>query len=306
MLTRVLEPEVMDTAEEAAEYDAMGHDEVNRRFCDDLLRLGPEPRRVVDVGTGTARIPLVLCELHPRCTVVATDLAEHMLALAERNVRAAAMSDRISLVRGDAKGSALPRRAFDVVMSNSIVHHIPDPRALFEELFGLVAPGGLLFVRDLERPRDEETMAKLVATYAASDTPRQRALFADSLRAAFTLEEAQALVAGFGAPASAVTRTSDRHWTLAYRAEPWGVSLSPPGMNPDESRGTESLVSLLRRLLALWAGAAGGERKPKTRPSARDRARERALPRGRGRPSSRRRATRTAASHTLSAGAKTG
>lgn len=218
MLTRVLEPEVMDTAEEAAEYDAMGHDEVNRRFCEDLLRVEPEPRRVVDVGTGTARIPLVLCELHPRCTVVATDLAEHMLALAERNVRAAAMSDRIALTRVDAKGSALPRRAFDVVMSNSIVHHIPDPRLSFEELIGLLAPGGLLFVRDLERPRDEETMAKLVATYTANDTPKQRGLFADSLRASLTVEEVQAMVTVLGIPAAAVTRTSDRHWTLVHRA----------------------------------------------------------------------------------------
>ena len=37
MLTRVLEPEVMDTAEEAADYDSMDHAEVNRRFVDDFL-----------------------------------------------------------------------------------------------------------------------------------------------------------------------------------------------------------------------------------------------------------------------------
>ena len=37
MLPRTLEPEVMDTAEEAADYDAMDHSEVNRVFVDDLL-----------------------------------------------------------------------------------------------------------------------------------------------------------------------------------------------------------------------------------------------------------------------------
>ena len=36
-LDRILEPEVMDSAEEARDYDAMDHSEVNRRFVDDLL-----------------------------------------------------------------------------------------------------------------------------------------------------------------------------------------------------------------------------------------------------------------------------
>ncbi len=37
MLSRVLEPEVMDTPEQASAYDAMDHSEVNRRFVDDVL-----------------------------------------------------------------------------------------------------------------------------------------------------------------------------------------------------------------------------------------------------------------------------
>src|SRR5438067_170240 len=36
-LERILEPEVMDSHEEASDYDAMDHSEVNRRFVDDLL-----------------------------------------------------------------------------------------------------------------------------------------------------------------------------------------------------------------------------------------------------------------------------
>ena len=38
MLERVLEPEVMDTAEEARDYDSMDHAAVNTRFCDDFLQ----------------------------------------------------------------------------------------------------------------------------------------------------------------------------------------------------------------------------------------------------------------------------
>lgn len=218
MLPRVLEPEVMDTAEEAEEYDAMDHGEVNRRFAADMLARRKDPARVVDVGTGTARIPIALCSMHGSCHVVASDLAEHMLRVARRNVEAAQLGDRIELVKADAKGAhdVLRDGSFDVVMSNSIVHHIPSPARLFEELLRLLAPKGLLFVRDLERPTDERAVAKLVATYAANDTPKQRGLFEDSLRAALTIDEVIALVAPLGIPASCVTRTSDRHWTLAY------------------------------------------------------------------------------------------
>ena len=36
-LERILEPEVMDSPEEATNYDSMDHREVNRRFVEDLL-----------------------------------------------------------------------------------------------------------------------------------------------------------------------------------------------------------------------------------------------------------------------------
>ena len=102
------------------------------------------------------------------------------------------------------------------MISNSIVHHIPDPRPAFAEMARLVAGGGTVFVRDLARPRWEDDVQRIVATYAARESPRARALFADSLRAALTLEEAQAMVQALGGPPQSVTMTSDRHWTWSW------------------------------------------------------------------------------------------
>jgi hypothetical protein len=53
-LPRSLEPEMMDGEQEAREYGAMDHREVNARFVADLLAVGAPLRRVLDVGTGTA------------------------------------------------------------------------------------------------------------------------------------------------------------------------------------------------------------------------------------------------------------
>jgi len=58
-MERILEPEVMDDREEAIEYDAMDFTEVNTNFAKEAVQLAGINARVLDVGTGTARIPTV-------------------------------------------------------------------------------------------------------------------------------------------------------------------------------------------------------------------------------------------------------
>ncbi|MCA9201957.1 MAG: SAM-dependent methyltransferase, partial [Planctomycetales bacterium] len=60
-LARQLEPEVMDTPEEAREYDEMDHSSVNQAFVADMLSSDFVVGDVLDLGTGTARIPIELC-----------------------------------------------------------------------------------------------------------------------------------------------------------------------------------------------------------------------------------------------------
>jgi ubiquinone/menaquinone biosynthesis C-methylase UbiE len=234
MRVRVLEPEVMDTAEEAADYDAMDHGAVNRAFVDDLLAEGPaDLSATLDAGTGTALIALELCRRSPSARVLAIDLATHMLALGEANVRAAGMASRVRLERRDAKSTGLESARFSTVMSNSLVHHVPDPEALLRELARLLAPGALLFVRDLVRPSDEDELGALMDRYAGGRLPsngsgsgagpadrafRQRALFDASLRAALSLDEVQATARAAGLADAHVDRSSDRHFTLVARA----------------------------------------------------------------------------------------
>lgn len=217
MLPRTLEPEVMDSAAEAADYDAMDHREVNAAFVADFLRFAPDARRVLDVGTGTAQIPIELCRQHPTATVLGVDLAEHMLTVGRANVERAGLADRVRLQRADAKDLTFRGPPFDAVISNSIVHHIPAPRAVLVAMAGAARPGGALFVRDLARPADEAAVHHLVTTYAGAANPHQRKMFADSLRAALTLDEVRDMAASLGYPAAGVAMTSDRHWTWAAR-----------------------------------------------------------------------------------------
>jgi ubiquinone/menaquinone biosynthesis C-methylase UbiE len=209
----------MDSIEEALDYNAMDHREVNRRFAVDLLEAAGETPLgdVLDLGAGTALIPIELCRLCETCRVMAVDMAPSMLDVARNNLEIAQFTDRVLLDRVDAKALPYNDGFFTTVVSNSIVHHIPDPQQVLEEAVRVVAPGGLLFFRDLLRPNDEDELTRLVELYAGKEKDSSRQMFADSLRAALTLEEIQALVEVMGFAAETVQRTSDRHWTWTAR-----------------------------------------------------------------------------------------
>lgn len=217
MLSRVLEPEVMDSAEEARDYDAMDHAQVNRVFVSDFLSawdgLGP----ILDVGTGTAQIPIELCRRHAAAQLTAIDLAEHMLQLGRDNVQRAGFDARIRLERRDAKQLPYEAGVFAAVISNSIIHHIPEPGGVVAEMVRVVRPGGTIFIRDLLRPSDEDTLRRLVATYAGDANPHQQRMFADSLHAALSLDEIRDLVSAVHLDPRHVRQTTDRHWTWQTR-----------------------------------------------------------------------------------------
>ncbi len=218
MISRVLEVEAMDDPQEAAEYDAMDHAAVNRAFVDDMLAGRPIAGEVLDLGTGTAQIPIELARRNPAVHVTAVDLSSAMLQVAARNVAAAGLASRIVLERIDAKRLPFPDGRFACVVSNSIVHHLPAPLGVLREAVRVAAPGGLLFFRDLLRPETVEDLARLVDLYAGGANDHQRKMLADSLHAALAVEEMQELVGQIDLPVdSQVRATSDRHWTWSGR-----------------------------------------------------------------------------------------
>jgi len=222
MLPRILEPEVMDSAAEAVDYDSMDHSHVNRLFADDFLALVPPQATdklvsVLDVGTGTAQIPIEICRRRKDLRITAIDLAGNMLQVAQRNVIREGFTAQIKLEQIDAKALPFHDLKFDAVISNSIIHHIPEPRFVFREMSRVLRCGGLLFVRDLLRPHDLETLKRLVTTYAGLANEHQQHMFGDSLHAALSVDEARELLASSGLPVEWATQTSDRHWTIAGR-----------------------------------------------------------------------------------------
>ena len=217
MLKRSLEPEVMDSPDEATVYDAMDHAAVNQLFVEDLLAVGDLGTDVLDLGTGTARIPIELCRKNEEIRILAIDLAYSMLDVAKINIEIANMADRITLGLVDAKEIEYEDGLFSTVMSNSIIHHIPEPSVAVAQSVRVTKSGGLLFFRDLMRPESGANVDQLVQSYAGEETEHAREMFYNSLHAALSLDEIRDLVATHGFNAESVQATSDRHWTWIGR-----------------------------------------------------------------------------------------
>jgi ubiquinone/menaquinone biosynthesis C-methylase UbiE len=212
-MQRVTEPEVMDSPQEAIEYDAMDFTEVNTAFSDRAVALGPPSGLILDAGTGTARIPIMMCQQRPQWRVIGIDLAPSMLELGQKNVEQSGLQQQIKLELVDAKRLPYPDAHFDMVVSNSIVHHLPDPLPFLQELKRVLKPNGAIFLRDLLRPASKEIVDDIVERVAADCNDHQQQLFRDSLHAAFTLDEVNQLMQQAALEGIKVYQSSDRHWT---------------------------------------------------------------------------------------------
>ena len=213
-MNRILEPEVMDTWLEATAYDAMEFESINTGFATDAINLDPHAIKILDVGTGTARIPILMCQQRPQYLITAIDLAQSMLIIGQRNVEEAGLNQRIRLERVDSKRMPYPDLEFDLIVSNSLVHHIPDPLSFFQEIKRLVRPGGAILIRDLIRPESDDIVNKLVAKIGKEYDTHQQQLFRDSLNAALTLVEVQELIDRVGLAQVELAQSSELHWTI--------------------------------------------------------------------------------------------
>ena len=213
-MKRIVEPEVMDTAEAAEAYDAMGHGEVDQAFVDRVIALGASTGHFLDVGTGPAQIPILLAQRCPDIHITAIDLSEEMLKIAKRHVAAAGLTDRITFERVDAKILPYPHNTFDGLISNSIVHHIHDSLRALQEMGRVVKPEGIVLIRDLIRPETPADAQAFVDRYAADDTPYQQKMYYDSFLAAFTIAEVNEMLTQMDMPGAVVVQSTDRHWSI--------------------------------------------------------------------------------------------
>jgi len=213
-MERIPEPELMDDLEQARAYAEADFDEPNTAFVElfaERCTDWPGSGAILDLGCGPGDIVLRLAERFPDCIVHGIDGSAAMLEFAERARAGHPAADRVQFVHGLLPGASLPRPRYDAVASNSLLHHLHQPRVLWQSIRELAAPGAPVLVMDLMRPQSPERAQELVDRYADGEPEVLRTDFYNSLLAAFEPDEVRAQLESAGLAGFRVEPVSDRH-----------------------------------------------------------------------------------------------
>jgi 2-polyprenyl-3-methyl-5-hydroxy-6-metoxy-1,4-benzoquinol methylase len=213
-MNRVLEPELMDDPEQALIYSKADFEEENQGFVDRFREFYPDLIRghVVDLGCGPADIAIRLARAVPEIKITGIDGSRPMIDIGQKAIEEAALADRIDL-RCERFQSCTVDPA-DAVISNSLLHHLPNPLQFWYAVKKLVKPGGLVLVMDLLRPDSPEAAQAIVDQYAVDEPPILRRDFFNSLLAAFTEDEVASQLAELNLSRLLIDVPDDRHWIV--------------------------------------------------------------------------------------------
>lgn len=203
----------MDILQEAQAYAEADFSEVNQAFVDRLMELCGNLHRAtaLDLGTGPGDIPVRVLRMRSSWHVVAVDASPPMLGFARKIVSHAGLQDSISLLLADAKRLPFPSHVFDVVFSNSLLHHLNDTASLWAEVKRTGRPGAIVLFRDLTRPATVATARRIVERYAGNATMLLKKEYLRSLLSAYTPEEVRTQLRSAGLTGVKVDIVSDRH-----------------------------------------------------------------------------------------------
>jgi hypothetical protein len=95
----------------------------------------------------------------------------------------------IHFIHGRLPFVTLPQSAYEIIISNSLLHHLPNPLVLWQIVKKYAGPGAHIGMMDLLRPDSLESAQIMTDTYAGNEPPILRQDFYNSLLAAFSLEE---------------------------------------------------------------------------------------------------------------------
>lgn len=213
-MKRIPEPELMNDPEQALAYAQADFEEPHNQFVELFKKNFPEEKvdsYVLDLGCGPADVTIRFARAYPNCLIHGIDGAENMLRHGREAIANEGLDSRINLFRGRLPEATLSRSSYDVVISNSLLHHLNDPMVLWNSITSYGSAKAVIFVMDLFRPGSEHEATQLVEQYASNEPTVLKEDFFHSLCASYRIEEVEEQLLRAKLGKLSTEMVSDRH-----------------------------------------------------------------------------------------------
>lgn len=141
----------------APTYDFLNHalslniDKVWRRKAIRSLK-SIEPKRILDIATGTGDLAIAALKLHPEC-IIGVDISEGMIRVGQQKVNARGLQDVISFQTADSEDLPFESDEFDAITVAFGVRNFENPKKGLAEMCRVLKPGGRLVILEFMMPR---------------------------------------------------------------------------------------------------------------------------------------------------------
>ena len=224
-MQRQPEPELMDDQVQVQAYAEADFTAGDGLLVDLLAsQLSPSAQqrpgfRIVDLGCGPGNISLRLTSRFPDARVTGIDGSFPMIQRARQRAQASNQDCdfRVIRIQDCLSGGKCPelRGRADVVISNSLLHHLHDPGVLWRATQHLAAPGCRILHRDLRRPLSMSIARDLQRRHLSTAPDVLIRDFLASLAAAFTPEEIVEQLEEAGLASLTVQEEGDRYLVVS-------------------------------------------------------------------------------------------
>lgn len=113
--------------------------EVGQRLIEHLAPIKIQPQRILDLGSGCGTLLPLLQQQFPQAEIVAVDIADQRLAVSQQ----LNSNTTIDFVTADATELPFTDQHFDLVISNLMLHWLPDIPSCFQQVKRMLKTNGL-------------------------------------------------------------------------------------------------------------------------------------------------------------------
>ena len=222
-MERIVEKELMDDPKHAIAYANADFEKINNRVIEIFDIEFPDTEikgTILDLGCGPGDITFRFAKRFPDSTVIGIDGAAIMIELAnQRKCREVEFLSNITFIEAEIPVAPIPGIPYDLIVSNSLYHHLHDPEVLWKTILDYGSSGTKIFIVDLFRPGSKERADWLVNEYSGNEPEILKKDFYNSLCASFEPAEVEQQLSNIGLTDLSVKIVSDRHLIIYGEVE---------------------------------------------------------------------------------------